>query len=66
MIIVGTNTNQLGKVLGISPEEVTGLHEVLTGISEEYNFDLLKMISRPITGISNTMRLEYIVMLQKR
>jgi DNA modification methylase len=65
-IVVGTNNNQLGKALGVSPEEVMGLHEILAGIAKEHNFDLLKMISRPITGISNTMRLEYILMFQKK
>ncbi|MBN2419998.1 MAG: hypothetical protein JXL81_11480 [Deltaproteobacteria bacterium] len=65
-IVVGTNNNQIGKALNVSPEEVAGLHEILAGIGKENNLELLKMISRPITGISNTMRVEYIVMLQKK
>lgn len=64
-IIVGTNNNQLGKALGMPPEDVPGLHEILVEIGIKHDFKLLKMISRPITGISNTMRREYIVMLQR-
>lgn len=65
-IIVGTNNNQLGKALGVPPEEVKGLHEILVEMGSKSGLNLLKMISRPITGISNTMRLEYIIMLQKK
>jgi DNA modification methylase len=65
-IIVGTNNNQLGKLLGMPPENVPGLHEILIEMGLECNFKLLKKISRPITGISNTMRREYIVMLQRQ
>ena len=64
-IIVGTNNNQIGKALGVSPEEVQGLHEILVEMGQEHHLKLIKMMSRPITGISNTMRLEYIVMLQR-
>ena len=65
-IIVGTNNNQLGKVLGMPPEDVPGLHEILIEMGFKHDFKLLKKISRPITGISNTMRREYIVMLQRQ
>ncbi|MBC8393801.1 MAG: hypothetical protein H8E17_14695 [Deltaproteobacteria bacterium] len=64
-IIIGTNNNQLGKALKMSPEDVPGLHEILIEIGLKHDFKLLKMISRPITGISNTMRREYIVILQR-
>ncbi|HEX2958726.1 MAG TPA: DNA methyltransferase [Chitinispirillaceae bacterium] len=64
-IIIGTNNNQLGKVLGVSPDEVKGLHEVLIDMSVSRGFKPIKVMSRPITGISNTMRREYIIMLQK-
>jgi ubiquinone/menaquinone biosynthesis C-methylase UbiE len=63
-IIVGTNNNQLGKVFGISPDEVKGLHEILIDMGLCYGFKPVKMMSRPITGISNTMRREYILILQ--
>jgi len=63
-IIVGTNNNQLGKVFGISPDQVKGLHEMLIDIGSCYGFKPVKVMSRPITGISNTMRREYILILQ--
>lgn len=62
-IIVGTNNNQLSKVLGVPPDEVPGLHQLLVKSAATYGMRLVKMLSRPITGISNTMRREYIVML---
>jgi len=65
-IIVGTNNNQLGKLLGMPSEDVPGLQEILIEMGLKRNFKLLKKISRPITGISNTMRHEYIVMLQRQ
>ncbi len=64
-IIVGTNNNQLGKVLKKAPDEVPGLHELLIEMASKLGFSLIKMMSRPIMGISNTMRKEYILMLQK-
>lgn len=64
-IIVGTNNNQLGEALKVSPEEVHGLHEIIIDIGSKYGLQMVKMMSRPITGISNTMRREYIVMLRR-
>lgn len=64
-IIIGTNNNQLGKLLGVPAEDVPGLHEILAEIGSKYDFKLLKMLSRSIIGISNTMRREYIMMLQR-
>jgi SAM-dependent methyltransferase len=64
-IIVGTNNNQLSKVLGISPDRVTGLHQLLAQSASSCGMRQIKMLSRPITGMSNTMRREYIVLLQK-
>jgi len=65
-IIVGTNNNQLGKVFGISPDEVRGLHEILIDMGASVSFKPVKVMSRPIIGISNTMRREYILILQKQ
>jgi len=64
-IVVGTNNNQLGKALGVSPEKVRGIHEILTDLGSKHHLELVKMMSRPITGISNTMRREYIMMLRR-
>ena len=65
-LVVGTNSNQLSKVLGVPPEDVEGLHEILAERAGEHGLKLVKEISRPITGIANTMRREYIVLLQRR
>lgn len=65
-IIIGTNNNQLGKVLGMPAENVPGLHEIMVEMGSKHQLNLIKMISRPITGISNTMRREYIAMLQRK
>lgn len=62
-IVVGTNNNQLSKVLGVPPDEVPGLHQLLVESAAPHRLRLVKMLSRPITGISNTMRREYIVIL---
>ena len=65
-IIVGTNNNQLGKALGVSPEKVPGLHEILIETGSSYGLKLVKKMSRPISGIYNTMRREYILILQNK
>jgi hypothetical protein len=65
-IIVGTNNNQLSKVLGVPPCEVPGLHEMLVGMGEGHGLKLVRTMSRSIIGISNTMRREYILLLQKQ
>ena len=64
-IIIGTNNNQIGKALGISPEEVPGLHEILMVLGSKNGLRQVKVMRRAISGISNTMRNEYIVILQK-
>jgi RMKL-like, methyltransferase domain len=64
-IVVGTNNNQLSKVLGVLPQEVRGIHEVLGDQARHHGFQLIKAMSRPITGISNTMRREYILFLRR-
>jgi len=63
VIIVGTNDNQLSKVFGVAPESVRGLHEIICDQAVSYGFRHVKSMSRPITGISNTMRREYILFL---
>jgi len=65
-IIVGTNSNQLGKVFGVPPDQVQGLHEILIDMGSGFGFKPVKTMSRPIIGISNTMRREYILILQKQ
>lgn len=64
-IVVGTNNNQLSKVFGVSPTEVPGIDEILTDLASKHGLHLVKKIARQITGMANTMRTEFIVMLQR-
>jgi hypothetical protein len=64
-IVVGTNNNQLSKVLGLPPDEVPGLHEMLVEMALPHKLKLVRAISRSIVGISNTMRREYILLFQR-
>ncbi len=64
-IIVGTNNNQISKILNVSPEEVKGIDEILIGLGSNNGLKFVRSIGRQITGMANTMRTEKIVMLQK-
>lgn len=65
-IVVGTNNNQLSKILGVSPDHVQGIDELFIELGANHGLHLVRKISRQITGMANTMRTEYIVMLQGR
>lgn len=64
-IVIGTNDNQLSKALKIPKSEVQGLHHLMVELGENHGMKPVRMLERSIHGISNTMRKEYIVMLQK-
>ncbi|MDO9110423.1 MAG: hypothetical protein Q7U40_07175, partial [Desulfatirhabdiaceae bacterium] len=64
-IIVGTNDNQLSKALNVPKEEVPGLHQLLIEKASKHGFSLMRSLARRISGIANTMRDEYIVILQR-
>ncbi|MBW1698494.1 MAG: hypothetical protein JRH18_15285 [Deltaproteobacteria bacterium] len=64
-IVVGTNDKQLSKVLDVPPEEVPGLHKILADLAVEHSFIPVRSLARRISGIANTMREEYIVILEK-
>ena len=64
-IIVGTNNNQLSKILGVSPGDVQGIDEFLVEEGERHGLRLVHRLSRKITGIANTMRTEFILMLER-
>lgn len=64
-IIVGTNNNQLSKALHVPPEEVVGIHDILIELGLPYGLKLIRNMSRQIIGISNTMRKEHILILQR-
>jgi SAM-dependent methyltransferase len=55
-IVVGTNNNQLSKILGVSPEEVQGIDEILVKLAGNHGLQLVRKIERQITGMANTMR----------
>jgi hypothetical protein len=64
-IIVGTNDNQIGRILQVSPNSVPGIDKMLVEISKKYGFQPALRLGRQITGIANTMRTEYIIILQR-
>lgn len=63
-IIVGTNNNQLSRILDISSVDVKGINRILTELAQAHNLVLIRQMERTIKGMANTMRSEYIVMLQ--
>jgi DNA modification methylase len=65
VIVVGTNNNQLGKVLKVSPDEVTGLNLILRSQAEAARFTFINEMPRSIKGMANTMREEFIIFLHK-
>jgi len=65
-IVIGTNCNQLSKVLGMAPEAVPGLDELLVEWASRQRLQFVRKLSRQIRGMSNTMRTEHIVFLQKQ
>ncbi|WP_295540323.1 DNA methyltransferase [uncultured Thiohalocapsa sp.] len=65
VIVVGTNNNQLSKVLKLPADQVIGLHKILRDAAESLGFSFSAEIPRAIKGIANTMREEYIVFLKK-
>lgn len=64
-VIIGTNDNQLSKALDVPKEEVTGLHKIIIDIAQTHRFSHVRTLARQISGIANTMRNEYIVILEK-
>ncbi len=57
VMIIGSNTNQTGGIR---------LENKIIGSCERYNLTLVKAILKPIRGIRNTMKDEYILFFQKR
>ncbi len=64
-IIIGTNDSQLSKALKIPRNEVSGLNEIIKKIGLSKGFSHVRSLPRQIVGMANTMRQEYIVILQK-
>lgn len=64
-VVVGTNNNQLGKILDVPPNEVQGIDELIVELGHRHNLRLIRRLSRQITGMANTMRSEFILLLQR-
>jgi ubiquinone/menaquinone biosynthesis C-methylase UbiE len=64
-IVVGTNNNQLSKILNVAPEDVEGIDEILCDLGSLHGLRLIRKMSRQISGMANTMRTEYILMLER-
>ena len=64
-IVVGTNNNQLSKILELPPNEVKGIDERFVELGKPYGLHVVRKLNRQITGMANTMRTEFIVMLQR-
>lgn len=64
-IIIGTNDSQLSKALGILKNDVVGLNTIITEIGRSKGLFPVRSLPRQIVGMANTMRQEYIVILQK-
>jgi len=64
-IIIGTNDSQLSKALKIPRNEVSGLNTIIKKIGIAKGFSHVRSLPRQIVGMANTMRQEYIVILQK-
>ena len=64
-IVVGTNNNQLSRILGVRPEQVTGIQDIVVELGKLVGLRLARRLERQITGMANTMRTEYIVMLER-
>jgi len=55
-MIIGSNTNQTGGIR---------LEETIINSAKKYNLPLVKSILKPIKGMRNTMKDEYILIFKK-
>jgi hypothetical protein len=65
-VIIGTNRNQLGKLLGEDPDQVEGLDELIIRIAGNSRMTLVRRLERRIVGLANTMRSEDILLFEKQ
>lgn len=64
-VVIGTNSNQIGKALGQPEADVESLNVLVRRLGEDAGLHFVNSIQRSITGISNTMRTEHIVLMRK-
>ncbi len=65
-IIIGTNDSQLSKALNVQKKDVVGLNKIIMEIGRSKGLFFVRSLPRQIVGMANTMRQEYIVILQKQ
>lgn len=65
-IVIGTNSNQLGKLFGKAPDQVEGLDEVMIRLAEAAGMTFVRRFERRIVGLANTMRDEDILLFRKQ
>ena len=65
-IVIGTNTNQLGKLLGKAPAEVDGLDALMIDLAENVGMHFERRFVRRIVGLANTMRDEDILLFRRQ
>ncbi len=57
VVIIGSNTNQTGGVR---------LEQNVINSAKKYNLELVKSILKPIKGMRNTMKEEYILIFERK
>ncbi|MBI1900733.1 MAG: hypothetical protein HYS13_06440 [Planctomycetia bacterium] len=65
VVVVGTNSNQLKRVMGTNGEDLQIDREIVR-IGEDAGFELVRDVIHPIEGIRNTLRDEHILFLRKK
>ena len=64
-IVVGTNNNQLSKILDVEPDDVQPIDDLLIELAAPHGLHLVRKLERQITGMADTLRSEFIVMLER-
>lgn len=64
-VIIGTNSQQLGKLLNKSPQDVQGLDDLTIDLGQAAGLSFSRRLNRRIVGLANTMRDEDILVFSK-
>lgn len=64
-VIIGTNNQQLGKLLNQPPHDVQGLDDLTIEVAQAAGLLFSRRLSRRIVGLANTMRDEDILVFSK-
>lgn len=66
VIVIGTNSNQLGKVFDKDPQQVEGLDALMIQLAASASLTFERRFERRIVGLANTMRDEDILFFRKQ